>query len=215
MSRPPLNVAVLASGSGTTLQNLMDQIAAGRLAAQISIVIGSRPGLAGLERAREGGLKHTVVDRSAYANCAEFSKRVFDLCGDAGAELVCLAGWLCLLEMPAAFGDRTMNIHPALLPSFGGQGMYGRRVHEAVLAHGCKVSGCTVHFVDASYDSGPIIIQRTCPVLEDDTPESLARRVFEEEKIAYPEAIRLFQQQRLRIEGHHVRILPAPAAPAR
>jgi len=215
MSPPPLKVAVLVSGSGTTLQNLMDQIAAGRLPAQISIVIGSRPGLAGLERARKGGLKHAIVDRSVYANCAEFSKRVFDLCADAGAELVCLAGWLCLLDMPAAFAGRTMNIHPALLPGFGGQGMYGRKVHEAVLAHGCKVSGCTVHFVDAAYDSGPIIIQRTCPVLEDDTPESLARRVFEEEKIAYPEAIRLFQQQRLRIEGRHVRVLPAPPALAR
>jgi phosphoribosylglycinamide formyltransferase-1 len=101
-----------------------------------------------------------------------------------------------------------MNIHPALLPSFGGQGMYGQRVHRAVLDHGCKVSGCTVHFIDEKYDNGPIIVQRTCCVLEDDTPETLAHRVFEEEKLAYPEAIRLFQQDRLRIEGRRVRILP-------
>jgi phosphoribosylglycinamide formyltransferase-1 len=99
-----------------------------------------------------------------------------------------------------------MNIHPALLPSFGGKGMYGRRVHQAVLDHGCKVSGCTVHFVDRTYDTGPIILQRTCPVLEEDTAESLAQRVFEEEMIAYPEAIRLFQEGRLRIEGRRVRI---------
>jgi folate-dependent phosphoribosylglycinamide formyltransferase PurN len=103
-----------------------------------------------------------------------------------------------------------MNIHPALLPSFGGKGMFGQKVHEAVLAHGCKVSGCTVHFVDSTYDTGPIIVQRTCPVLEDDTPDVLAHRVFEEEKIAYPQAIRLFQQGKLRIESGRVRVLDSP-----
>ncbi len=100
-----------------------------------------------------------------------------------------------------------MNIHPALLPSFGGKGMYGLRVHQAVLEQGCKVSGCTVHFVDGAYDTGPIILQRTCPVLEDDTPEMLAHRVFEEEQIAFPEAIRLYQEGRLRIEGQRVRVI--------
>lgn len=215
MGSSPLNLAVLVSGSGTTLQNLIDEIAAGRLDANIKLVIGSRPGLVGLERARKAGLDHVVVDRGAFTSCSDFSKRVFDLCAQAGADLVCLAGWLCLLEVPAQFGGRVMNIHPALLPSFGGQGMYGRRVHEAVLAHGCKVSGCTVHFVDAGYDSGPIIIQRTCPVLEDDTAESLARRVFEEEKIAYPQAIRLFQQKKLRIDGRRARVLPTPSDPPR
>jgi len=99
-----------------------------------------------------------------------------------------------------------MNIHPALLPSFGGKGMYGHHVHEAVLAHGCKVSGCTVHFVDGQYDNGPIILQRACPVLDDDTPQTLAARVFEEEKLAYPEAIQLFAQGRLRIDGRRVRV---------
>ena len=140
----------------------------------------------------------------------EFSRQVFKLVDDAGADLVVLAGWLCLLEIPPKYAGRVMNIHPALLPSFGGKGMFGRRVHEAVIAHGCKVSGCTVHFVDAEYDSGPIIAQRTCPVLDDDTPESLAHRVFEEEKIAYPDAIRLFAQGRLTIEGRQVRVAPAP-----
>jgi folate-dependent phosphoribosylglycinamide formyltransferase PurN len=100
-----------------------------------------------------------------------------------------------------------MNIHPALLPSFGGKGMFGHHVHEAVLAHGCKVSGCTVHFVDEQYDAGPIIVQRACPVLEGDTAQTLAARVFEEEKIAYPEAIRLFAEDRLRLEGRVVRVL--------
>jgi folate-dependent phosphoribosylglycinamide formyltransferase PurN len=100
-----------------------------------------------------------------------------------------------------------MNIHPALLPSFGGKGMFGAKVHEAVINHGCKVSGCTVHFLDNSYDTGPIIIQRACPVLDDDTPATLAHRVFDEEKVAYPEAIRLFQLGKLRVEGRRVRVI--------
>src|SRR5262249_33961279 len=106
---------------------------------------------------------------------------------------------------------RVMNIHPALLPCFGGKGMFGHHVHEAVLAHGCKVSGCTVHFVDADYDAGPIIIQRTCVVAEDDSPETLAARVFEEEKIAYPQAIGLFASGRLKIVGRRVQVSPASA----
>jgi formyltetrahydrofolate-dependent phosphoribosylglycinamide formyltransferase len=210
MPERPLNLAVLVSGSGTTLQNLIDQIGAGRLSARIPLVIGSRPELAGLQRAAKAGLRNVVVDRRTYMNCAEFSKRVFHLCAEAKVDLICLAGWLCLLDLPAQFAARVMNIHPALLPSFGGRGMYGRQVHEAVLAHGCKVSGCTVHFVDNTYDTGPIILQRTCPVLDDDTPETLAHRVFDEERIAYPEAIRLFQQGRLRVEGRRVRVLPTP-----
>jgi formyltetrahydrofolate-dependent phosphoribosylglycinamide formyltransferase len=202
-----ISLAVLVSGSGTTLQNLVEQIGAGKLNARISIVIGSRPDLVGLERARRAGLKNVTVDRREFSDCTQFSRRVFDFCSEAKVNLVCLAGWLCLLELPPEFAGRVMNIHPALLPSFGGVGMYGRKVHEAVLGHGCKVSGCTVHFVDGAYDTGPIILQRTCPVLEDDTPQTLAGRVFEEEKIAYPEAIRLFQQGRLRIEGRRVRVL--------
>lgn len=208
MPERPTQLAVLVSGSGTTLQNLIDQIGAGRLNAQIPLVIGSRPKLVGLQRAAKAGLPSRVVDRRAFRDCAEFSSRVFDLCTEAKADLICLAGWLCLLDLPKEFQWRVMNIHPALLPSFGGRGMYGRKVHEAVLSHGCKISGCTVHFVDNTYDTGPIIIQRACPVLEDDVPESLAHRVFEEEKIAYPDAIRLFQQGRLKIEGRRVRVLP-------
>lgn len=207
MPERPIQLAVLVSGSGTTLQNLIDQIGAGRLNAQIPLVVGSRPELVGLQRAANAGLPSRVVDRGAFKDCAEFSSRVFDLCAEVRADLICLAGWLCLLDLPKQFEGRVMNIHPALLPSFGGRGMYGRKVHEAVLAHGSKVSGCTVHFVDNTYDTGPIILQRTCPVLEDDTPESLAQRVFEEEKIAYPEAIRLFQLGRLKIDGSRVSVL--------
>ena len=206
----PLNLAVLVSGAGTTLQNLIDQIAAGELAeARIGIVIGSRPELVGVKRAGDAKLMNFVVDRRSFADVAAFSKAVFSLCDDAGVDLVVLAGWLCLLDLPEKYAGRVMNIHPALLPGpFGGKGMYGARVHEAVINHGCKVSGCTVHFVDAQYDNGPIIVQRVCEVREDDTPASLAARVFEEERIAYPQAIRLFAQGRLQIDGRRVRVAP-------
>ena len=203
-----LKLAVLVSGSGTTLQNLVDLIGLKQLDADIRIVVGSRSGLVGLQRAAEAKIMNFVVARPAYDNCAAFSKAVFSLCDDADVDLVCLGGWLCLLDIPPKYRGRVMNIHPALLPSFGGKGMYGRRVHQAVLDQGCKISGCTVHFVDATYDTGPIIIQRTCPVLEDDTADSLARRVFEEEKIAYPEGIRLYATGRLRVEGRRVQVLP-------
>jgi formyltetrahydrofolate-dependent phosphoribosylglycinamide formyltransferase len=205
MPDAPLKLAVLVSGSGTTLQNLLGAIRAGTLNASVDIVIGSKPGLKGLERAAEAKVMNFVVDRSAYRDCASFSKQVFTLIDDAGVDLVCLGGWLCLLDVPERYAGKVMNIHPALLPSFGGKGMYGKRVHQAVLDHGCKVSGCTVHFVDASYDTGPIISQRTCPVLDHDTAETLAARVFEEEKIAYPEAVGLFQAGRLKVDGRRVR----------
>ena len=208
MTVPRLNLAVLVSGSGTTLQNLIEEIGAERLDATIGVVVGSRSGLKGLDRAAAANLHHVVVDRREFPDSASFSKRVFTLCDDARADLVCLAGWLCLLHVPPQFLGRAMNIHPALLPGFGGKGMYGPKVHRAVLDHGCKVSGCTVHFVDNTYDTGPIILQRTCVVEEDDTPDTLAHRVFEEEKVAYPQAIGLYQQGRLRIEGRRVRVLP-------
>jgi phosphoribosylglycinamide formyltransferase-1 len=207
MPPSPLKLAVLVSGSGTTLQNLVDVIGAGRLDAEIRLVVGSRPDLLGLRRAGDAGLRNVVVDRRLFEHCAAFSSQVFSLCDGAGVDLVCLAGWLCLLGLPDRYLGRVMNIHPALLPSFGGKGMYGRKVHQAVLDHGCKVSGCTVHFVDNTYDTGPIILQRPCPVLDADTPETLAHRVFEEEKLAYPEAIRLFREGRLKIEGRRVSVL--------
>ena len=204
MMTPPINLAVLASGGGTTLQNLLDQIRAGHLNARIKVVIASKPDIRALSRAAEANIPHHIVDRKAIPDPNEFSRAVFSHIDNAKVDLICLAGWLCMLHIPDRYSDRVINIHPALLPAFGGKGMYGEKVHQAVLDHGCKVSGCTVHFVDAHYDNGPIILQRTCPVLDDDTPASLAARVFEQEKIAYPEAIRLIQQGRLRIEGRRV-----------
>ena len=208
-SLPPARLAVLISGGGTTLKNLIDRIGAGTLPARIERVVCSRPDAAGIAHATAAGIGVHIVDRKAFDDVAGFSRAVFEKIG-AGVDLVCLAGWLSLLEVPAGYAGRVMNIHPALLPSFGGRGMYGRRVHQAVLDSGCTVSGCTVHFVDEGYDTGPIILQRTCPVLDDDTPQTLAHRVFEEEKQAYPAAITLFQQRRLRLEGRRVIRLCSP-----
>ncbi len=211
----PIRLAVLLSGGGTTLQNLADRVAAGELCAAINLVVSSKPEAYGLVRAQQLGIASSVVDKQAFADPADRSARVFELVREANADLVCLAGYLSLLEIPDDFAGRVINIHPALLPSFGGQGMYGQRVHEAVLAAGCKVSGCTVHFCDQTYDTGPIIVQRTCPVLEDDTPDTLAKRVFEQERIAYPQAIDLIRQGRVRLNGRRAQIQPADtSAPA-
>jgi len=195
----PLKIAVLLSGSGRTLQNFLDEKAAGRLDVSIERVISSRADVLGVQRARDAGISTQIINPQ---QCGE----IFDLIDQANIDLVCLAGWMCFLEIPARYSGRVMNIHPALLPAFGGKGMYGAKVHQAVLDYGCKITGCTVHFVTNEYDAGPIILQRTCPVLEDDDAHTLADRVFAEEKKAYPDALRLFAAGRLKIEGRRVRI---------
>jgi len=200
----PLSLAVLISGSGTTLQNFIDQIAAGNLRAEIVQVVSSKAGVLGLERAERAGIPTATVSRKDNPDVGRFSRQIFEILGEKRPDLVCLAGFLNLLEIPAEFRERVMNIHPALLPAFGGKGMYGHHVHEAVIASGAKVSGCTVHFADNEYDHGPIILQRTVPVLDDDTPDCLARRVFAEECIAYPEAVRLFAAGKLQVRGRRV-----------
>ncbi len=203
-----LRVGVLLSGSGRTLQNFIDLAASGELPITIEVVISSRADVYGLKRAEAAGLPTHVVDaRSTPAD--EFNHKITQLLTEARVDLVCLAGFLSLWIIPPEFEGRVLNIHPALLPGFCGKGYYGHHVHHAVLAAGCKVSGCTVHFADNEYDHGPIILQRTVPVLDDDTDDTLAARVFEQEEIAYPEAIRLFAKGRLRIEGSRVRVTPA------
>lgn len=202
----PLRLAVFISGTGTTLQNLLDRIDDGRLNAAVVLVGSSRPDAYGLERAERAGIPTVVVSRKESASAEEFSERLLQPCREAGVDLVCLGGFLQLLLIPADFTHRVMNIHPALIPAFCGKGFYGHRVHQAVLAYGVKVSGCTVHFVDNQYDHGPIILQRTVPVLDEDTPDSVAARIFEQECEAYPEAIQLFGQGRLRVEGRIVQI---------
>jgi phosphoribosylglycinamide formyltransferase-1 len=213
----PLRLAALISGGGTTMVNLAERVAADdparRLHAQISIVIASNDTAAakGIARAHDLKLPTYVVPRKGYDSTESFSEHVFGLIRDAGADLVCLCGFLSLLQIPDDYAGKVINIHPALLPAFGGQGMHGRHVHQAVLEHGCKLTGCTVHFADQTYDTGPILVQRSCPVLEDDTPETLAARVFEQECEAYPQAINLIAAGRVTIEGRRTRIAPKPA----
>jgi formyltetrahydrofolate-dependent phosphoribosylglycinamide formyltransferase len=202
-----LRLAVLLSGSGTTLQNLIEHVEAGTLAARIVVVLASRPDAYGLERATQHGLEAICVPRRAYRDAEAYHRELHAALDRYAPELIALAGYLHLFRLAPQYRGRVMNIHPALLPAFCGQGFYGLRVHQAVLEYGVKLTGCTVHFADEAYDQGPIILQRAVPVLEDDTPQSLARRVFEEECQAYPAAIRLFAQGRLRIEGRRVRIL--------
>lgn len=206
MTKSPLSIAVLISGGGTTLQNFIDLRDSGELHVEFKLVISSRSSAKGLQRAINAGIPTLVIERSANPE-GLFSKQITDALRQADVDLVCMGGFLSMWIIPPEFEDRVMNIHPALLPGFGGKGFYGRRVHEAVLEAGCKVTGCTVHFVDNIYDNGPIILQRAVTVHEDDTPETLAKRIRKYEKVIYPEAIRLFAQNRLCVEGRRVRIL--------
>ena len=197
----PLRLAVLISGGGRTMLNLLDEIRAGRLNAEIMVVICSRMQIAGYEKALAAGLNVKVIRRMDHPDTGDFSQAIVRELDAAGIDLVVQAGWLCLWHIPPQYEWKVMNIHPALLPSFGGKGMWGHHVHEAVLAAGCKVSGCTVHLCTNEYDKGPIIVQRCCPVLPEDNADSLAERVFKEECVAYPEAIRLFQQGKIKIRS--------------
>jgi phosphoribosylglycinamide formyltransferase 1 len=202
----PLRVAVLLSGSGRTLENLLELRARGELEIDIPVVVSSRRNVRGVEVAQRAGIDTHVVSRREAPTPAEMSARVVEHLAPHGIDLILLAGFLSQLEILPAWEGRMMNIHPSLLPLFGGRGLYGTRVHEAVLASGMKVTGCTVHMVNADYDAGPIVLQRCIAVEEDDTPESLGARVFALECQAYPEAIRLFAENRIVIDGNRVRI---------
>ena len=204
-----LRIAVLLSGTGRSLENLQQEITAGRLHADIAVVVSSKPEAYGLVRAKAHGLDAVAVSRREHADLEAFNAAINAALAPYGVDLVVLAGFLSLYQPLPALAGRVMNIHPALLPAFGGKGFYGDRVHQAVLDSGVKVSGCTVHFADSQYDHGPIILQTAVPVLDDDTVPSLAARVFAAECEAYPRAIQLFADDRLRLEGRRVRILPA------
>ncbi len=206
--KKPINLAVLLSGSGRTLQNFLDRIAAGTLDARVSVVVSSRADAYGLERACQAGIPAALVESRRHRNFIKMSDAIALELEKHPVDLIALAGFMCFFRIPDRYLGRVMNIHPALIPAFSGKGCYGHHVHEAVLEHGCKVTGCTVHFADNEYDHGPIILQRCVPVLDDDTADTLAARVFEAEGEAYPEAIQLFAEDRLRIEGRRVRILP-------
>ena len=206
-NKKPIRLGVLISGGGTTLMNILDYIKQGRLNAEVAVVISSRSTVAGVDKAKNAGLNVKIVRKKDFPDIDEFSGRIEAELVAANVDLVVQGGWLCLWKIPERYQNRVMNIHPALLPSFGGQGMWGHNVHEAVLAAGCKVSGCTVHFCTNEYDNGPIVVQRACEVKNDDTPDTLAARVFEAECIAYPQAIEIFAESKLNVLGNTVRHL--------
>jgi phosphoribosylglycinamide formyltransferase-1 len=191
------------SGGGRTIVNLVDRIEAGQLDAEIVLAITNRE-CSGIARIEARGVPVRRIPWTRGTTPEDYAARVWPLVEEAGANLVCNCGFLRLLLVPPAWEGRVMNIHPALLPKFGGKGMYGDHVHRAVLAAGETESGCTVHFVTNEYDAGPIIVQRRVPVEPDDTVDTLAARVFEQECEAYPDAIRLFGEGRLRIEDGKV-----------
>ena len=203
-----LPIAVLISGGGTTLRNLIEKERAGELPVEFRLVISSNPQARGLAFATEANIPSLVVEKNRALADSNYSRAIFDPIRAAGAELVVMGGFLKHVPIPPDFENRVINIHPALIPAFCGQGMYGLAVHQAALDYGVKVSGCTVHFVDNDYDRGPIILQHTVPVLDDDTPEVLQARVFDEECHALPEAIRLIAARRVTVEGRRVTIRP-------
>lgn len=196
-------LGILLSGGGRTLQNIHDHIARAELPALIVCVISSKPDAFGVERARKIGLATHVVSRKSTPD-PQFHEAIAHHLSGAMVDLVCMAGFNALWRIPSMFEGRVINIHPALLPEFGGKDHYGMRVHRAVIAAGRRTSGCTVHVCDNEYDHGPIILQREVPVLSDDTPETLADRVFAQECVAYPEVIRLFAEGRVNVGGDGV-----------
>jgi phosphoribosylglycinamide formyltransferase-1 len=186
----PLRLGVLISGGGTTLANLIERIADRRLRnVEITRVVSSRGAVRGVEIARQAGLPLEIIRKRDYADVTAFSEAIIRALDTARVHLIAMAGFLCFWRIPPHYENRVLNIHPALLPDFGGRGMYGHRVHEAVLAAGAVESGCTVHLADNEYDHGPIVAQTRVPMLPDDTPDSLAVRVGVAERELYPRVI--------------------------
>lgn len=200
-----LPIAVLISGSGTTLRNLLEQSRAGKLDLDVKVVVSSNPAAKGLDIAREVMVPTCIVERHRCDSDDAFSRPIFDACRSHGAELVVMGGFLKFAPVPPDFTNRVINIHPSLIPAFCGKGFYGLKVHQAVLEYGAKITGCTVHFVDNEYDHGPIILQRPLEVRDSDTPETLQRRVFELECQALPDALRMYAAGQLKVIGRRVR----------
>lgn len=193
-----INLPVLLSGSGRTLQNFIDLIGQGKLPAKIQVVISSKKDVYGLERAKKHNIPTHLAERNQFSSTEEFSRAINNILKNYPIDLITMAGFLNLYLIPPEYKGKVMNIHPALLPDFGGKGFYTDKVHQAVLDAGVKFSGCTVHFADNTYDTGPIILQKKVPVLENDTAHTLADRVFQAELEAYPEAIRLFAEGKVK-----------------
>ncbi|MGO8750902.1 MAG: phosphoribosylglycinamide formyltransferase [Thermoguttaceae bacterium] len=206
--RPALSMAVLFSGTGRTLKNLIDRIEAEELHGKIRLAVASTPDACGRQFAEQAGIPAVVLERKDFSSQDEYSGKVFSCIRAAGAEWVVLAGFLKRLTIPDDFANRVLNIHPALVPAFCGKGFYGHHVHEAVLKYGAKISGCTVHFVDNEYDHGPVLLQTPVPVLDDDTADTLAARVFEAECQSYPQALQWIAEGRVTVHDRRVCVAP-------
>ena len=197
---------MLISGGGTTLKNLFDVKNAGQLDANICQVISSNASAAGNTYAIDNDIPLSVVQRKSFADSQSFSDQIFDCCRDSKTDLVVMAGFLKKVTIPEDFTNRVINIHPSLIPAFSGQGFYGMNVHRAVVEFGCKVSGCTVHFVDNQYDHGPVIAQQTLQLDANETPESLKKRVFQLECSIYPWVINKIASGKLNVLARNVTI---------
>lgn len=199
-----LKIAVLISGRGSNLQAIMDSIASKKLSAEILCVISDKPDAYGLERAKKQGIETLVLDYKKFPNKDAYEKELLKVLKEKGPDLICLAGYMRIVGkgLISAFKNKIINIHPALLPAFP-----GLHSQKQALDYAVKISGCTVHFVDEGCDTGPIILQKTVPVLEGDTEETLSARILEQEHKAYPEAIGLMAEGRVKIEGRKVKIL--------
>ncbi|MBW2277162.1 MAG: phosphoribosylglycinamide formyltransferase [Deltaproteobacteria bacterium] len=216
MTRKRCRLAVLLSGTGSTMVNLQEHIERGEVPAEIAVVVSSREKVLGLERAEGFGLPTRVLVRKPYKrgdgfDADAYSSALVELLEPFEPDLLVMAGFMTMLARPALERWPVVNVHPALLPLFGGEGFYGHHVHEAVLEAGVKITGATAHFADAAYDRGPIIVQEAVSVSEDDTADTLAARVKEAERRIYPRAVALFAEGRLQIEGQRVRVLEEEA----
>jgi len=208
-----INIAVMISGHGrgSNLQAIIDACKDGRIDGRVAVVIGVKDDAPAMQRARDNGIPSVEVRPKEFDTDEDYGHRIMDLLSEHRVDLICLAGYMRILPLDVvrAFRSRIMNTHAALIPSFCGKGMYGEHVHNAVIEYGAKVSGCTIHLVDEQYDTGPIIIQKCVPVEEGDTPETLAARILPLEHQSYVEAVQLFAQGRLKVEGRIVRVLPS------
>lgn len=206
-------IAVMVSGAGrgSNMQAIIDGCKSGKIAGEVAVVIGVKDDAPAMERAAGQGIETAAISPKLFENAQDYDDAVLKTLKDNKIDLICLAGYMRVLgqNIVDAYRNAIMNVHPALIPSFCGKGMYGHHVHEAVIARGVKFSGVTVHLVDEEYDTGPIILQSIVPVEQDDTPDTLAARVLEKEHETYVEAVSLFAQGRLRVENRKVRILPA------
>ena len=205
-----LRIAVFASGRGSNFEAILNNIKKGELDASIVVFISNKKNAGAFDIARANNIPAYFVSTKEFPEQEQFDLRILEILETHNANFIVLAGYLKMIgkNVVRKFKNRILNIHPALLPSFGGKGMFGHHVHEAVLNYGCKVSGVTVHLVDESYDTGPPVIQRCVPVMDDDTPETLAARVLKTEHQVFTEALKYFAEGRVKVSGRRVKILP-------